>query len=278
MKDLALRWMVALVALLALGPVAGSFVAGLRAVDGGPHATLLVNTSPITGLIGGLGALAIATLGGVLAGRVVNLQWGFFACGLILAWPAFVTGEVREVLRSTQDGSVLWTVAFEGVLFGALGVGAAVLIARTGRRPAPGAGREEEAPLTTPSSLVGLGVAILAGGLVAFLIAREGLKGQTLGAAGLAAIGAAVAGRLAAHRVTGVAFVAALAVLSFAGPAIAAGVIGGDPVEQSYANRLFPLAWISPLDWLSGAFMGAPIGIAWSGTMIEKHAPSAQKR
>jgi len=271
MKDLLIRWAIALIAVLLLGPLAGTFVGGLRASDGGPHVTLIANAAPAAGILGGLAALTLATLGGIVAGRIANVSWGYVATGLILAWPAFLTGEVREVLRSTQDASVLWAVAFEGALFGALGVLAALAISRWGRRrPAPDAVHEREEPLWSAMGLVGAVTALLVGGLIAFLVAREGLKGQTIGAAALGAVGAATAGGLAAHRVTGVAFVAAAGVLAFAGPAIAVGVIGGDPLEKSYANDLFPLAWISPLDWLAGAFLGTPVGVAWSGSMIDK--------
>jgi len=58
MKQTTTRWSVYLLALFLLGPVAGLLVASLRAPDGGHDATLLVNTTPVMGVIKGLLAIA----------------------------------------------------------------------------------------------------------------------------------------------------------------------------------------------------------------------------
>ena len=69
--------------------------------------------------------------------------------------------------------------------------------------------------------------------------------------------------------------IGAALLVSVLGPAAGAILQGSDIVEASYANGLFPLARITPLHWLAGVWMGAPLGGAWAASMLEKKSEAA---
>jgi hypothetical protein len=92
---------------------------------------------------------------------------------------------------------------------------------------------------------------------------------------------AAAAGRIASQQITGAVFIAAVAVLGIAGPAIAM-MIHKTPmgaVHAAQAGKLFFLARPLPLDLVAGAFVGTPFGLVWAGSMIDRKQPAtAAKR
>jgi hypothetical protein len=286
-----LRWLIPLAALLALAPLAAWMTVSLRAPDGGPETSLLLCNSPARGILAGLGAFALATLAGAVASRLLGVSWGFFAAGLVLAGAAWGTGRVDQIVRRTQSASTLWALSAEGFLVGALGVLTAVVVVRA-RAPS------ERSPHVTPSDddrsalaaslALGLPIMVLAGAVGAWIVAREPLKGQTFAAAAVAGILIAIAGHLVAPRAPLEVFVLAVAVLAAASPALSlvvnlvptatgagatvAFLPGSSRVLAAVrAGTMLPLARPLPLDWISGAFVGIPIGLAWAGAMVEKH-------
>ena len=66
---------------------------------------------------------------------------------------------------------------------------------------------------------------------------------------------------------------AAIAILASGSPLIASFIHGSPEqlVRAALAGKLFVLARPLPLDWLAGAFIGAPIGLVWAASMVDKH-------
>lgn len=268
------HWAVPLVALLVIGPLAGMLTASLRASDGSGAATLLLNNSPAMGLLCGLGVVALAALAGVAATRLIGFRHGLFCAGLVLAWAAWGTTTVDAVIRRERSASALWILAVEAALLGLAGVALAFFLWRLAadRPPVEVSRSADEADKL--GWLFGLVVCIVIGGIGAWLVARTTMKGQAVAAAVAAGTLGAMAGRLMAHRAHALVFVAAIAALGVAGPAVAAVLPGGGEgvVRAAYAGTLFPLGRSLPLDWLAGAFLGIPLGLSWAASMTEMKA------
>jgi hypothetical protein len=287
MKAGTIRWTFYLAALLLAGPLAGSLMARLFAPDGGHDATPLVSTQPALGLALALGVLLLALILGALAGRFCGVKPGLSTAGLVVAWAAWRTGTIDQMIRTAHSSAPLLRQAVEGAMFGVLGLGLVLVVSAAGARY-----REpHEASLPTESygfaaslsrnlralgasfkapRITALPIAVLAGGVVAGLVAATPLKGQAVFAATFGAIAAAAAGRLVEEEVSFPFLYIPVVLLAIVGPLTGLMAGGGNIVRASYANTLFPLANITAMDWLAGGLLGLPLGVAWAGSMVEK--------
>jgi hypothetical protein len=271
MKAAIVRWMFYLAALLAFGPIAAMLVGNLRAANGGPDATPLVSTAPVMGVIMALGAMVIALLLGIAASRLVGAFAGMSTAGLVVAWIAWRTGTVEGIVRSAHSGRPLYLLAVEGIIFGIVGIGMAVLIVRMGDIRERRGGLDQKAIVSDTRSWTALGWSVLAGAAGAGILAVTALKGQAIAGAILGGVLVGVVGRL--QRVRSVpAYMVPIAILAILGPlsgiAVAGGV--GNVVAALYRGTLFPVAHPVPLDWIAGGLLGIPIGIGWAGSMERK--------
>lgn len=289
MSHLLRRWIVLLASLLVLGPVAGLLAATLRAPDGGADASLFLNIGPLWGAMVGLLVFALAAAAGVPGARVGGVGHGYFCAGLVLAWAAWATGQIDRILHRTQSASTMYALTGEAVFVGVLALGLSVLLLRVSKDPAPhGAGHDhthhrhhvEPRALWNPATPQALIIGAAIGGVVAWLVAQDTLKGQTFAAAAFAGMLGATAGRMSAPSASAVTFVAAIVLLAVVSPLAATFVHAGDlgPTRAALAGRLFPLARPLPLDWAAGAFFGIPLGLSWAASMIDRHAPKGDEQ
>lgn len=268
-----LRWVLPLAGLMVVGPLAGMCTAGLRLWDGSDRATLLVSTSPVSGVVLGVVAIALATAVGVVAARLINASYGFFTAGLALAWAAWGTGDIDAIVRSYQSGAPLWRLAVEGAIVGACGVGACWLILRAAKKPAtPAVVEFDEHVWATRGK--GFAACLAAAAVAAWLFAPESLKGQTFAAAAVAGMAGALAMKMAARTATPMVVFAVVAVMACGGPVAAAVYYGSGanivrPIYAGAPGAMLPLVRILPLDWLAGALVGVPIGLSWGAAMTE---------
>lgn len=285
MLNVLTRWAIPLSALFLLGPIGTILIVRLAAPDGGHQVSLLLSTSPIQGVLGGVLALGVALLAGVLGARFIEQRSGLMAAGLVLAWSAWNMGRVDRILARTRTPSTLYTLAAEAALFGLLAVVVAIIILKVPTRMPRfiAAGdttrtlgdktHHEPVALFDKTAPIALIAAIAGAAVGAWFVAAEPTKGQTFAAAAIAGLLAAAAGRLASQRVSPAWFFLGLTVVAIAGPIIAtfmhAGTLG--PTRAALDGRLFPLARLMPLDWMAGGFVGVPLGLWWAGSLIEKH-------
>jgi hypothetical protein len=270
MKSAVIRWSVVAVAALVVGPVAGWLTGMLRAPDGGTDATALLSTSPVLGLACTLAAILIAVLYGHLAAKLLNFKWGMLCAGLIVAWAAWQSGRADAIIRRVQGPSALWALAAEGLVYGVIGVIATWFITRASDPRAAGVDGDEG---MKQDSMKAAGVAVLAGAVAAWGVARSEMVGQTFAAAITAGVAGTLVGRIVGHRACVPASMLALPVLAGVSPVIAALMHGPNTLEVMYHGNLFAPARIMPLDWLAGMFIGVAVGVSWAGSMVEKHAP-----
>jgi hypothetical protein len=287
MKLAILRWVLYFAAILIAGPLAAAMFAGLRLADGSPRATVLLASPVVGGIVALIVAVLLAVIMGVLTARLVfSVRAGMIAAGLVLIWPAFRSAQADELIRSAGSAAPLWPLGLEGAIVGVLGLAAAVAIIVLGGAFETGDDPTNDPPLEQPAPrgvlartlgtqmLLATGAGVLAGAAAAFFVAATPLRGQAIGGAIVGALAAAVAARLVDLRAPLPGLMIPVAILAVLGPL--SGALVGGSVQAAYAGRLFPIANITPLDWLAGGFLGIPLGVAWAASMVDKRHHGAQ--
>ncbi|GJM19631.1 MAG: hypothetical protein DHS20C14_18440 [Phycisphaeraceae bacterium] len=288
-----LKWALPIIALLVVGPLWALVVQGLRAPDGGHDVSFLYNASPAMGVGVGVVAFVIAGVVALITCRLFGPRVGVYVWGLGLLWPAWVTGSVGVMLRADPQASTLIMLAIEGALIGAgalVGVG---LLSRVGgadhadddhRRVVPfakGFGGQIRRTLTTSAGLAGLGAGVAGAIGAAWLIAQTDMRGQALLAALGAGIVGAVAARLVGSALSQDAPVAtpfiAVALAAVLAPLVGMGYPGAGGLTDALVTGSAPgFLFLQPADWGIGILLGVPIGLSWVGELehIESHAKS----
>ncbi len=282
MRQTIQHWLLLLLSVLVLGPAAWMMTASLTASDGGPQTSLLVNASVGMGVLVTAGVFLLAALVGLGAARLAGLRHGLLCVGLVLAWAAFGTGQIDRILHRTLSASTMYALTGEAILVGALGVGLAAAMILIARRephadPAPsGTAHHPPEPrvLWDKATPAALAAALVVAALIGWLVAQDTLKGQTFAAAAFAGMFGATAGRMAAPTASALTFVAALALLAIAAPAVATFMHGSTlgPTRAALGQTLFPLARPLPLDWIAGAFVGIPLGLSWAASLTDRQS------
>lgn len=273
------RWTIYLAAALAVGPLAGALTGWLRAPDGSGFATPLVSTAPLVGLAAGLLAAMLALAAGFIATRHMGSRAGMLTAGLVLAWAAWRTGTVDQIIRANDSGAVLWRLAAEGAIFGAVAVAlsfALQVVERLEREDSP-VNAGASAPGRWRASAAPVAAGVLAGAVAAWFVAQTPLKGQTIAAAIISSVFGAAAARLVDVRAPLATLAVPVAVLAVLGP-LSGVVVGASPtvLVAGRNGTLFPLANILPLDWIAGGMLGIPLGVAWASSLIDKRTESVQ--
>lgn len=274
MLKTALRYCALALALFAMGPLAWMLVGTLRAEGGGPGATPLLSLTPVPGLVRGFAAVVLCCAFGLLVRRFVTPRWAYFCTGLALAWAAYGTGSLVEVLRASPSERTLWMLAVEALVLGAPVVVFAWLVQPHSDAMPPPADRKLSYRDKQPVSVgtIAFVVALVAASLGAWLIAQNTLKGQTIAAAVVGGLLAALAGHLLVPPAPPWVYLAGVVAVAIGAPVVA-GLIeqsGTDLLRAAYANRVFAPARVLPLDWLAGGLIGVPLGWAWAASFVEK--------
>lgn len=282
MVQLILKWIVVLAALFAAGPLAASLVSPLTLADGGHAASLFTDGSFAQGLLAGVLVLALATVVGIVSGVLVSRDMGLTTAGLVIAWAAWRFSTVDRAVSRVGGQGMLTVLAIEGLAMGIAGVAVAMAIGAISRERHPrmniiGTITHEEEPGEQVSILVlvysGL-LGMIVGGFCVWIVAVEALKGQCVMAAVTGGLACGSAAQLYAStkrvRLGILAPMLAMTILAGASPIVTSSIHGKSVVMDAMAGRLFPLGKLGPFDWLAGALLGVPIGLAWANSMIEK--------
>lgn len=280
MIDATVRWILYIVALVLIGPIAGSLM-GLTEGPDGSAGTALVSKSPIVGGIGLLlGWILAAGLGGLAAWRC-GLRPGLTCAGIVVCWMAGMSASTFSTLSATGDAPWVWFVA-EGVLVALCLVGMGVVVALAAQRHTPRPGEhvtpQSAEAMETEHSLrisgraaAGVLIAAIGGGAVAWALAVTDLKGQTIAAAAIAAIAIAVVAKLVDLKTPALGALAAAALLAITGPAYALATVPADAaLAAAYAQVLPGIVRLTPLDWAAGTLLGTPIGLAWAASIVKR--------
>lgn len=280
MIDATVRWILYIVALVVLGPIAGLLM-GLTDGPDGSAGTALVSKSPIVGVISVLlGTILAAGLGALAAWRC-GLRPGLTCAGIVMCWMAGMSASTFSTLSATGDAPWGWFIG-EGVLVALclVGIGIAVALAAQRHTPQPG---EHVTPQSTEAmesehslsfsgrAAAGVVIAAIAGGAAAWVLAVTDLKGQTIAAAAIAAIAIAVVIKLVDLKTPALGALAAAALLAIVGPAYAMATVPADTaLAAAYAQALPGIVRLTPLDWAAGTLLGTPIGLAWAASIVKR--------
>ena len=125
MKQSIINWIVFAVAAIVAGPIAGRLVEMATPASGGADPTALLSASPAMSIALYAGGFVIAGVVGVIAARVTNVGVALSAAGIVLAWAAWRTERIDDVFRYGHSSGAFWTLATEGLLMAAGGIGRA---------------------------------------------------------------------------------------------------------------------------------------------------------
>lgn len=280
MMEVAARWIVRAVSLLALGPLAAGAAGIIRAPDGSDAVTLLTGPAIGPGLLAAFAVGGCVVAAAVLGARLADRHEAVLNAGFVLAWVAWCHGSMSEVVRLAPEAGLLLRLCLEAAIATAAVLVAFVAADRLSRRPADqeglGLGRSDAAAAMSipagPAILLASAVLALA---CAWLFARHGGAGQGVGTGFLAGFFAGVAGSqiqqtMSAGREppagsTGV-FIPVLlgiAAASVAAPLIGLFAPGVSGLTPALARGELP-GWllVAPTAWLAGGLIGAPMGIS----------------
>lgn len=271
MRQTLTRWTLLALAVFGLGPTLAWLTGLVGDGHGGRTTTLFLSGSLPLSVALGLLAIALAAIFSAFVRRLTTPGFGLFCAGAALGWPAFVGATAESTVRLAQSARPLPLMSAEMILVGAAGLAGARLIVGP-IEPDP-TGREEPEELFGARAATGAGVALLVAAIAVWILAREGTPGQSLAAAGLGTMAAVAASRSAAPKASIIACLAGVFAVGVVGPLIGAILQSGDIVSAAYTNTLFPLARLTPMTWLAGALLGAPLGAAWAASVMER-APS----
>ncbi|MBL0926465.1 MAG: hypothetical protein IBJ11_02280 [Phycisphaerales bacterium] len=264
MKRPMARWACLLAAGVVVGPVA-AVIAAIPGPDGGCAATALLSASPITGLCRALAAVLLAAGAGIVAARLTSWRTALATAGVVLAWPAFHTGRLDEIIRRQQSPGVPWTLAAEGLVLAAAGFFAVRSILRQSRL-AP------EGPASISADISGAAAAAATGLFAAGLVAQNHLAGQCFAAALAAGLFGGLVGHVAVHHASTLSVVTGLLLLAPLAPALAALRHGGGYIDAVYALSDLSIGRPMPMDWIAGVLLGSPLGIAWATSLVDRGA------
>jgi len=274
------RWILYIVSLIFIGPLAGMAMQLTDAADGSAG-TAIGNTNPILGVLALiLGSVLAAAIGGLAAWRC-GIRPGLICAGVVLCWMAGMSSGLTTMLAAT--GSAPWgMLVVEGVLVATCLVVIGVVVALAAQRhtPTPGehvvaqsseALQTEESIQFTGRTALAVGVAAIAGAAAAWVLAVTDLRGQVIAAAALAAVVIAVVVKLLDLKAPALAALASAAILAVASPALGlVRVPADDALALAYAQTIPGLALITPLDWAAGALLGTPFGLAWAASIVKR--------
>ncbi len=267
-------WTVLAACLFAVGPALVWLSPRLAGGDGGPGWTFLASDAPALGGVVLLVTVSIAMVCGIAASKFLGLRAGLGAVGMTLVAPAIQGGTIVEVLRWTNAPGIFATLAVEGAILAALGFVGALLMVRVALRddPMSPAERQERSRGHLNEGLIGLAAAVSVGAIAGWVLAREPLKGQMLAAgfaAGAAGMGVA---RIIAPRAPIPAVVLGVLLLGVVGPVLGYVLAGSGALAAAYEQRLPAISTPTPIDWITGAMLGMPLGLSWSLSVLEKRA------
>jgi len=269
-----LRWVMVLLALLVVGPLAGAMVERLQTPTGlsAPPPLLAANLGmgaaflvAIMALAGGLGAITA---------RLIGRGYGMGVAGVVIGWAAIRSATFDQILRDFDGHPPFVRLALEGAIAGLLSVLVAIAIDKAAGqshqpRPETGVRKALTSHMTWSAVLAGM----IAAAVVVWIVAFESLKGQTIAAgvfAGIVSAGVTQvltnAQRGSVARVTP--FITTMLVATLA--PIAVMLIPGGPnlTVAAFSGRMPPVGRVMPLDWIAGAFMGFPVGLGWAKSIL----------
>jgi len=287
MPTMLMTWVLRVIALAAVGPVAGALSASVRGADGSGHATLVLSASPMSGIakLAIIGAMALVM--GVLGARLVHRREGVLGAGIVLGWGAWGMARVDEAIRTDPGADALTRLALEGAIVVALVVAILVLVHVYGTRIDPrgdavalGRAQIDKTKAHLPVVLGATGVACVVAIGVSWVQVPGGLSGQSVWGGFIGGLAGGLAGAFVLHSTalrdapTMVPMILGVALAAVAAPLLSFVVPGPAGLMDAIARGTAPgFVRMSALAWACGALVGVPLGYGWVESSMAKHDP-----
>jgi hypothetical protein len=301
MKNAVWIWIVRVVSLCVLGPIAGGLMGSLRGGDGSAYATAFVSDSLVGGLFALIAVFFLAMIGGIIATKAVSLREGVLNMGLVVAWGAWGAGQVGEALRGAPGSGSLVMLAAEGAVALVLALVGLVMLSKASGR-GDGRGLEHDECVRVDGEvvkriggaagpsllLVGIGVGVSM--LLVWLQVQNDLSGQAVWGGFIGACLAGVFGGMVLknhslkHERSGEADLSLVPVMvgvmlgAVIGPVLTMVMPGSGKVLHALALGEAP-GWMmmSSLAWVGGALIGTPVGFSWVESSVARQQVQAAR-
>lgn len=290
MKTAVWIWIVRVISLCVLGPIAGGVMSSLHAADGSGYATALVSGSLTGGLFALVGVFFLAMIGGAIATKAVSLREGVLNMGLVVAWGAWGSGRVGEALRGSPESGSLVMLAVEGVVVVVLSLWVLAMLTKVS-----GAGEERDACVRLDGSAMGntranvaangmlVGAGLVVSMVVVWLQVQNDFSGQAVWGGFVGAAAAGVLGGMMLknhgikHERSGEPDLSLLPVMvgvllgAVVGPVLSMVMPGSGKILETIASGDAP-GWMmmSSLAWAGGAMIGTPLGYSWVESSVAR--------
>ncbi|GAB4515354.1 MAG: hypothetical protein Tsb0013_19910 [Phycisphaerales bacterium] len=260
-----LRWVLAVVALLVVGPLLSAITAFSPAPDASGGATPMLSTAPVMGAAAWIVAIALAGGFGLIVTRLTTWRLGVTCIGLCLVWSAWGTPRLDDLTRLDTMGDPTVRLAIDGLLVTLLGCGCAWVCTRQG-------GSDDHTADDASPALYAyaVGGALVGALLAAFVIARDERIGQTMGAAVLAGFAGGMIGRGLASKVRVSWVLVGFPLAALAAPLIGRALTDGAIWQATNEGSVSALLRVMPADWLAGVLIGFPAGSAQGASMAHR--------
>lgn len=279
MVNSLLKYSLGAVAVLFLGPLATVILRACVSHDGSALASPLLSASPPLAYAATAAIILLAGGIGCLTARLVGFRWGLLTTGLVAVWPAARSADVAAAFRVAGQSPPLIRMAIDGFLIVGLGALAALLIQHLARDRfrwgASDSGGDARPVPPALAAAIGVAISIAACLLSCFLIAQTGMKGQAIFTAVCATMLAGALLRALAIPAPAFSILLGAALVALAGPLVVyfGSTSGLDRAVNASGGP--PIIRVLGFDWLAGAFLGLPIGLAWN-TQHHEHPPADQ--
>tara|TARA_R110002096_G_scaffold173781_7_gene348669 strand:+ start:21874 stop:22770 length:897 start_codon:yes stop_codon:yes gene_type:complete len=297
MKNAVWIWIVRVVSLCVLGPIAGGLMGSLRAGDGSGYTTAFVSGSMVGGLFALVGVFFLAMIGGIIGTKAVSLREGVFNMGLVVAWGAWGSGQVGEALRGAPGSGSLVKLAAEGAVVLVLSLVGLAMLTKASTR-----GTEHDECVrvdgemvkgiggTLASNLMLVGVGFGVSMLLVWLQVQNDLSGQAVWGGFIGACLAGVFGGMVLknhamkHERSGEADLSLVPVMvgvmlgAVVGPLLSMAMPGSGKLLHALAMGSAP-GWMmmSSLAWAGGALIGTPVGYSWVESSVARQQVQASR-
>ena len=263
--------------------IVGIVLAGFICAQAAPYLTMesgaaspaaLQAQSPAGAVIAVLICMALATVIGAVAGRMVNAVVGMFVIGAGM----FVLDGRLDTIRAiafantgSSSRAPLVLLAIEAAIWAADVLGVSLAVFKIGgplRDVQPDADGRTPHPLFSLEAMksAGAGIIVL---FAVVIIGLSPMKGQMIGATFVGGMLAGLVARLVSPHVQPVLVFASTILFGAIGYVVAMAMLKM-PLDAAYvADALPALSRAMPLDYVAGALMGVAVGLGWARSFLQ---------
>lgn len=273
MKSALSKWVLYLLASLAVGPSLAWLTGRLVDAQGGDAATLLISDSSpgvvalcFAACVLGSGALAWA------GAKSLDAATGCLLAGICLAWAAWPLGTLESLARLHGEATPLLRLSIEHAICMGIALAVAFIVTkRTVTSVSESAPRSDFAS-RLPAILLGTAAAAAA----CTLVANTSMKGQTIAGAMAGGIAAAIVIQFLNAKkklpISPVDPLISVSLVACLGPIAVLTLQGGKFESAVMAGKVLAFAKPLSLEWPGGGLLGTALGLSWASGAIDRHS------